>query len=138
MKIHKGRLIDHLHLQASDLARSRAFYGACLGVFGLTIDQDEDGYFTVDELFVQQRDEGTPPSRIHFAFQASSKEQVDAFHRAALGAGGTENGGPGFRQYHPRYYAAYVYDPDGNNIEAVFHGLAKRSARSVEISVKGV
>jgi hypothetical protein len=59
---------------------------------------------------------------------------VDAFHRAALAAGGQDNGGPAERPYHPGYYAAFVLDPDGNNIEAVYHGSAQRSAASVELT----
>jgi catechol 2,3-dioxygenase-like lactoylglutathione lyase family enzyme len=59
---------------------------------------------------------------------------VDAFHAAALAAGGRDHGAPGERPYHPGYYAAFVLDPDGNNIEAVFHGEAQRSATSVEIT----
>ena len=59
---------------------------------------------------------------------------VEAFHRAALAHGGIDNGAPGVRDYHPGYYAAFVLDPDGNNIEAVFHGQAKRSAASVKVT----
>ena len=73
-------------------------------------------------------------SRVHLAFQAQSREHVDAFHAAALAAGGRDNGGPGERSYHPGYYAAFVLDPDGNNIEAVHHGPLRRSAASVVLS----
>ncbi|CAM4211753.1 Predicted lactoylglutathione lyase [Yersinia intermedia] len=67
------------------------------------------------------------------AFQAKNREVVDAFYHAALSHGGRDNGAPGERSYHPGYYAAFVLDPDGNNIEAVYHGEAERSTQSVEI-----
>jgi catechol 2,3-dioxygenase-like lactoylglutathione lyase family enzyme len=74
-----------------------------------------------------------PVSRIHLAFQVPSRDIVQRFHAAALGAGGRDNGPPGERPYHPGYYAAYVFDPDGNNIEAVHHGPGTRSADSIVI-----
>jgi lactoylglutathione lyase len=70
---------------------------------------------------------------MHLAFQAADRESVDEFHRAALLAGGHDHGAPGIRKYHPAYYAAFALDPDGNNIEAVYHGPADRSAPSVVI-----
>jgi predicted lactoylglutathione lyase len=73
-------------------------------------------------------------TRVHLAFQAADRETVRRFFDAALAAGGTDNGAPGLRQYHPDYYGAFVIDPDGNNIEAVTHGLAQRSAESVVVS----
>ena len=72
--------------------------------------------------------------RHHLAFQAKDRATVDAFYKAALASGGKDNGAPGERPYHPGYYAAFVLDPDGNNIEAVYHGEAKRSAPSVKIT----
>ena len=72
--------------------------------------------------------------RVHLAFQAQSRDMVHAFYEAALAHGGQDNGAPGERIYHPGYYAAFVLDPDGNNIEAVFHGDAKRSAPSVKVT----
>jgi catechol 2,3-dioxygenase-like lactoylglutathione lyase family enzyme len=71
---------------------------------------------------------------MHFAFQGKSRAAVERFHEAALAAGGRDNGGPGERHYHPGYFAAFVIDPDGNNVEAVFHGPAKQSAESVKIA----
>ncbi len=71
------------------------------------------------------------PTHIHLAFQAKDRSTVDAFYAAALRAGGTDNGAPGERDYHPGYYAAFVLDPDGNNIEAVYHGPVRRSAESI-------
>jgi catechol 2,3-dioxygenase-like lactoylglutathione lyase family enzyme len=78
--------------------------------------------------------DGAPTTGLHLAFQAADEEAVRRFHQAALAAGGTDNGGPGERHYHPGYYGAYVLDPDGNNVEAVFHGPATRSAHSVVVT----
>ena len=88
-------------------------------------------YFFADELWV---DVGEPASHVHLAFQAWDKETVHRFHEAALANGGRDNGGPGERPYHPDYYAAFAHDPDGNSIEAVFHGPAEKSADSVVIT----
>jgi catechol 2,3-dioxygenase-like lactoylglutathione lyase family enzyme len=133
MPWHAGRLIDHVHLRARDFPRTRRFYEAVSGVLGLKIEHSGDSWFQLDELFVDAADAGTPPTHVHLAFQARDRAMVDEFYRVALAAGGTDNGGPGERDYHPGYYGAYVLDPDGNNIEAVFHGPSTRSAASVEI-----
>lgn len=136
--LHRGRLIDHIQLVVKDLAASRRFYGAVLDVLGLPIGGSEDDYFWADELFVSTADseaaQGKPTGRHHLAFQAADRAAVEAFHQAALSNGGTDNGAPGERPYHPGYYAAFVLDPDGNNIEAVYHGEAIRSAPSVTIT----
>ena len=91
-----------------------------------------------DELFVSAVDsiaaQGRPTGRCHLAFQAKGRAMVEAFHKAGLAAGGTDNGAPGERPYHPGYYAAFLLDPDGNTIEAVFHGEAERSAASVVVT----
>ena len=91
-----------------------------------------------DELFVSTADseaaQGKLTGRHHLAFQAQDRALVDAFYKAALAHGGKDNGAPGERPYHPGYYAAFVLDPDGNNIEAVFHGEAQRSSASVKIT----
>lgn len=140
-ELHRGRLIDHLQLVVQDVAASRRFYSAVLEVLEVPIGGEGEDYFWVDELFVSSKDsraaQGAATGRTHLAFQASSREMVDRFHAAALGAGGRDNGKPGERPYHPGYYAAFVIDPDGNNIEAVFHGPAKRSADSVKITFAG-
>lgn len=137
-ELHRGRLIDHIQLVVRDLAASRRFYGAILETLGVPIGGDGDGYFWADELFVSALDSDTAlgelTGRHHLAFQADSPSRVDAFYRAALTNGGKDNGAPGERLYHPGYYAAFVLDPDGNNIEAVYHGEAKRSAASVRIT----
>lgn len=141
MPWHAGRLIDHVHLRAQDFEATAQFYAAVLGALGLTGDRGSDHagvpYFQSDELFVSPADpaENTPPTHVHLAFQARDEAMVRAFHLAGLAAGGRDNGGPGERPYHPGYYAAFLLDPDGNNIEAVFHGPVKRSAASIEIDV---
>lgn len=129
MEFKRGRLIDHVHLRTRDLEASKRFYQAVLGVLGIPMT-DGGPYFFADELWV---DEGEQPSRVHLAFQAPDRETVDRFHRAGLEAGGRDNGPPGERNYHPGYYAAYLLDPDGNNIEAVHHGPSTRSAEAVTI-----
>jgi catechol 2,3-dioxygenase-like lactoylglutathione lyase family enzyme len=132
MKYHTGRLLDHVHLRVADLAASKRFYRAVLEAVGRADAWNEsEHHFDADELYVDRAD--GPVSRVHLAFQAQSREQVDAFHAAALAAGGRDNGAPGPRGYHAAYYAAFAFDPDGNNIEAVWHGPTTRSAASVEV-----
>lgn len=137
-ELHRGRLIDHLQLVVRDLAASQRFYEAVLQVLEIPIGGTGDGYFWADELFVSTADseaaQGQLTGRHHLAFQAKDRAAVDAFYKAALAHGGRDNGEPGERNYHPGYYAAFVLDPDGNNIEAVFHGEAKRSAPSVKVT----
>jgi catechol 2,3-dioxygenase-like lactoylglutathione lyase family enzyme len=125
---HAGRLFDHVHLHVSDLKASRRFYEAALNSLGLEI-RGGDGWFASDELFVSA--DGAATRNMHLAFQAADHDAVQRFYDAALAAGGRDNGVPGERSYHPGYYAAYVLDPDGNNIEAVYHGPSERSAPSV-------
>ena len=131
MLFHRGRLLDHVHLRVADLEASKAFYSAVLASVGAEIGMEGPGFFTVDELFVSA--DGPPTAGFHLAFQAADRETVNRFHEAGLAAGGRDNGAPGERDYHPGYYSAYVLDPDGNNVEAVYHGPSKRSAASVEI-----
>ena len=126
---HAGRLLDHLHLRVRDVEASKRFYTAALEPVGLGITSAGDGWFAADELFVS--DDGPPTAGLHVAFQAKDRESVERFHAAALAAGGTDNGPPGERDYHPGYYAAFVLDPDGTNVEAVYHGPVERSAESV-------
>lgn len=135
MQFHRGRLLDHVHLRVADVEASKRFYRAIFAAVGLPdVVHDGPGFFYADELFVDKAD--GPTSRIHLALQAADRETVHAFYQAALGAGGKDNGAPGERKYHPGYYAAFVLDPDGNNIEAVFHGPNERSAASVVITAK--
>jgi len=136
--LHRGRLVDHIQLVVRDLAASRRFYEGILAVLEIPLGGDADDYFWYDELFVSTADseaaQGQLTGRHHLAFQARDRAMVDAFHRAGLASGGADNGQPGERPYHPGYYAAFVVDPDGNNIEAVFHGDADRSAASVVVT----
>lgn len=132
MKQHQGRLIDHVHLRVKDLEASKRFYRAVLDVLGLMEGYGEgDGYFYADEFYVDLADDKI--SHIHLAFQAKDKDHVHKFYEAAINAGGQDNGKPGPRNYHSGYYGAFVLDPDGNNIEAVWHGPAKRSAEAVVV-----
>lgn len=127
-------MLDHLGIGVKDYAAAKRFYEQALAPLGLVLRMDmptnggsasgaascgfgEAGgaptFWLADEL---------PATGLHLAFRAETREQVDAFHAAALAAGGRDNGGPGIRaHYHPNYYAAFVYDPDGNNLEAVCH-----------------
>jgi len=133
MQFHVGRLIDHVHLRVSDLEASKRFYRAVFIALGRSDSFVEaESHFSNDELWVDKAD--GPTSHVHLAFQAPNPATVQAFYQAALGAGGRDNGGPGERNYHPGYFAAFVLDPDGNNIEAVFHGPSTRSAPSVVIT----
>jgi catechol 2,3-dioxygenase-like lactoylglutathione lyase family enzyme len=133
VQFHLGRLIDHVHLRVSDLEASKRFYRAVLESLDLSAVLVEGAdYFYADELFVDKASGAV--SQIHLAFQAPDRATVHKFHGAALAAGGRDNGGPGERRYHPGYYAAFVLDPDGNNIEAVYHGPAARSASSVVVT----
>jgi catechol 2,3-dioxygenase-like lactoylglutathione lyase family enzyme len=124
----RSAFIDHVMLTVRDLAASQAFYEAALEPFGIRVAELEgdDGATEValgpegsEDLVLR---EGEPAAAVHVAFAAHDQGTVDAFHAAALEAGGTDNGEPGRRpDYHERYYAAYVLDPDGNNVEAVCH-----------------
>lgn len=138
-ELHRGRLIDHIQLVVRDLSTAKIFYTAVLDVLKIPISGTGDGFFWADEFVVSTPDsdaaQGVVTGRHHLSFQAENRAVVDAFYKAALANGGKSNGEPGERpNYHPGYYAAFVLDPDGNNIEAVYHGEAKRSAPSVHIT----
>ena len=120
-------MLDHVGFAVRDYARSKAFYEAALAPLGITLLMEPAGqaagFGRTGNPFFWLEAHGQPvQGRLHIAFTAESREQVNAFHQAALGAGATDNGPPGLRYYHPDYYGAYVLDPDGNNIEAVCHG----------------
>src|SRR5438309_2228688 len=138
MEFFRGRLIDHLHLVVRDLEASRRFYRAVLSVLGIPLVDGPD-FFWSDELFVSSPESraarGELTGRVHLAFQAPDRDTVDRFHPAAIAAGGKDGGGPGERPYHPGYYAAFVLDPDGNNVEVVHHGPARRSADAVKLEL---
>lgn len=137
MQLHRGRLIDHIQLVVRDLQASEDFYTAVMSVLGIPVLSTDNGYFIADELTVSSADSSTASGELtgrhHLAFQAKDRETVDVFYSAALAHGGRDNGAPGIRAYHPGYYAAFVLDPDGNNIEAVYQGEAKRNAPSITI-----
>lgn len=137
-ELHRGRLIDHIQLVVKDLVASQTFYSAIFNVLHIPMGGTGDDFFWADELFVSTADskaaQGALTGRYHLAFQAENRAKVDEFYKAALANGGHDNGKPGERPYHPGYYAAFVLDPDGNNIEAVFHGEGKRSVSSVKIT----
>jgi catechol 2,3-dioxygenase-like lactoylglutathione lyase family enzyme len=123
-------MLDHIGIEVSDLSRSRAFYAAALEPLGIGLMMEFEGALG----FGSETKHGPKPyfwlnardrpvvSGVHVAFGARTPELVDAFHAAALAAGGSDNGAPGLRSiYHPGYYGAFVLDPDGNNVEAVHH-----------------
>ena len=118
--------LDHVGLDVSDYEASRAFYHKALAPLGMGQMMEPvervGGYGDYFPFFwIAQRNRG-PDSGVHVAFRVEARETVDAFHEAALAAGGQDNGPPGLREiYHPHYYAAFVLDPDGNNVEAVCH-----------------
>ena len=123
-------MIDHAGFTVSDYERSKAFYSGALAPLGMTLVMEPAGraagfgkngrpYFWLEA-------DRPCVTQVHIAFEAPDRETVDAFHAAALAAGGTDNGGPGVREiYHPHYYGAFVLDPDGNNVEAVCHTPAQ-------------
>lgn len=128
-------MIDHTGVAVSDFARSKRFYEAALAPIGyrlimelpaaVTKSSDVAGFGEPPkpDFWIHGGTPNRPP--VHVAFRVERRELVDAFHRAALAAGGTDNGAPGLRpHYHPDYYGAFVLDPDGHNIEAVCHAPA--------------
>lgn len=137
-ELHRGRLIDHIQLVVRDIAASKRFYRAVFDVLEIPLGGEADDHIWADELFVSNKESdaalGELTGRVHLAFQGKDRDAVDRFHRAALAAGGRDFGAPGERKYHPGYYGAFVLDPDGNNIEVVFHGPAQKSAPSVKVT----
>lgn len=120
-------MIAHISLPIADYAKSKAFYLLALAPLGYHNNYDygdaagfNDGKNT--DFWITQKERVVPT---HLAFQASGREQVEAFHEAALAAGAGDNGAPGYRDYSPGYYAAFVIDPDGHNIEAVWYDESK-------------
>jgi catechol 2,3-dioxygenase-like lactoylglutathione lyase family enzyme len=120
-------MLDHVAFGVSDYERSKAFYAEALAPLGIALLMEPTGQaagFGRDGkpfFWVQARDAAVQ-GPLHVAFAAEDRATVDAFHAAALAAGGTDNGAPGVRAvYHPSYYGAYVLDPDGVNVEAVCH-----------------
>lgn len=136
-QLHRGRLIDHIQLVVADLAACRDFYTAIFDTLGIPIAGSGEDFFWADELFISTADSEAALGKLtgyhHLAFQAKDRDMVEAFHKAGLAAGGADNGAPGVRPYHPGYYGAFLLDPAGNNIEAVYHGPARKSADSVVV-----
>jgi catechol 2,3-dioxygenase-like lactoylglutathione lyase family enzyme len=124
-------MIDHIGFPVSDYDRAKAFYAQALAPLGYTLlfeveQQDTDaraaGFGADDNPDFWIGGEGALDKPVHVAFSARDRATVDAFYKAALAAGGRDNGAPGLRpHYHPNYYGAFVRDPDGHNIEAVCH-----------------
>ena len=112
-------IFDHIHLRVVDLERSRAFYAAALEPLGIPLLLDTPHLIQFANLALSA--DKPPSTGAHLAFIAGSRAEVDAFHAAAIAAGGTDNGTPGPRDYGP--YAAYVLDPDGTNLEAAHRSL---------------
>jgi catechol 2,3-dioxygenase-like lactoylglutathione lyase family enzyme len=124
-------MFDHVKFGVSDYAVSKAFYAKALAPLGVAVIAEGEPSYGVElvakgklaSLCLFQTAE--KPAHLHVAFTADTRQQVDAFYRAALEAGGKDNGAPGLRPtYHPGYYAAFVIDPDGHNIEAVCHAAS--------------
>jgi len=126
-------MIDHVGFAVADAERSRRFYEQALAPLGISLimtvtpEQTEaggtaHGFGADDKPFFWIGDNERVGEGMHVAFAVDARAKVDAFYKAALAAGGRDNGAPGLRpHYHPNYYAAFIFDPDGNNIEAVSH-----------------
>ena len=116
-------MIDHVTIRVSDFEASKAFYTTVLAPLGHGLGwQDEEKRLAEWGDFSIAQDEKPLSENVHVAFVAKSREEVDEFHRTAIEAGYRDNGPPGERPiYHEGYYGAFVLDPDGNNVEAVFH-----------------
>jgi catechol 2,3-dioxygenase-like lactoylglutathione lyase family enzyme len=138
MELHRGRLVDHIQLVVRDIAASKRFYRAVFEVLQIPLGGEGDDHIWADELYISTREseaaQGALTGRVHLAFQGQSRQTVQRFHDSAIAAGGRDNGAPGERTYHPGYFAAFVLDPDGNNIEVVYHGPARKSAESVQVT----
>jgi len=123
-------MINHVSIGSADIAKARKFYDAALKPLGYTClskDETSAGYGEKDAQFwvlkAEQKAGQQPETGLHLCFDAPTRKSVDAFHKAALAAGGKDNGKPGVREnYSPSYYAAFVVDPDGHHIEAYCSG----------------
>ncbi|HVN02616.1 MAG TPA: VOC family protein [Caulobacteraceae bacterium] len=125
-------MLDHITFTVSDVGRAKAFYDAALAPMGVTVQMQVSAEESGAEAYLGYGEPGKPyfwfsggrplTGRLHVAFAAKDRATVDAFYRAAMAAGGRDNGPPGLRpEYHATYYGAFVLDPDGHNIEAVCH-----------------
>jgi catechol 2,3-dioxygenase-like lactoylglutathione lyase family enzyme len=115
-------VIDHITLRVSDFHASKAFYETVLAPLGYAEPWSDEEQRAADWGNLSISQDGQPlTENVHVAFAARNRDEVEEFHRVALAAGYRDNGPPGERKYHKGYYAAFVLDPDGNNVEAVFH-----------------
>ncbi|MDQ0464806.1 catechol 2,3-dioxygenase-like lactoylglutathione lyase family enzyme [Caulobacter ginsengisoli] len=128
-------MLDHIGITVSDVGRAKAFYDAALAPLGIGIVMQVSAEVTGGQAYIGYGSQGRPyfwvggggpdTGRLHVAFSAPDRAGVDAFYKAAMAAGGRDNGPPGLRpHYHPNYYGAFVLDPDGLNVEAVCHAPA--------------
>lgn len=126
------RLLDHVSITVGDLASARGFYQAVMAALDAPLayeradaigfgERNRPGDDVHTYISVYQSSAATPDERRHVCFRAASVAQVRAFHAAGMAAGGRDAGAPGLRDYHPRYFAAFLLDPAGNKIEAVCH-----------------
>lgn len=126
------KLLDHVSITVRDLTLAKPFYRAVFGALGAEVAYDDDdaiGFGTRNGpdddahtyLSVLQSAAALADPRRHWCFRATSTDQVRAFHRAGLASGGSDGGAPGLRDYHAGYYAAFLLDPEGNKLEAVYH-----------------
>jgi catechol 2,3-dioxygenase-like lactoylglutathione lyase family enzyme len=137
MGYHLGRLIDHVGLRVDDFPAVRQFYLAVFEALGRASEvHDADEELSLDELYIGPRlDAGGVTANLHLCFQAPDRETVARVHAAGMAAGGRDNGGPGLRDYHPGYYAAFLLDPAGNNLEVkVDERVTGRSAEAVDVT----
>ena len=124
-------MIDHVSIKVKDVEQAKACYEAALAPLGYARGIEYPGGMQLlvegepGDVWVAPLPEGAEAVPTHVALRAADAAAVDAFYEAALAAGGTDNGAPGPRDYHPGYYAAFVLDPEGNNIEAVIHDWAE-------------
>jgi catechol 2,3-dioxygenase-like lactoylglutathione lyase family enzyme len=118
-------VFDHVHLRVRDLDASRRFYAAVLEPLGFPVTAEAPELVEFGALSLSE--DGPPTQPHHFAFLARTREAVAAFHRAGIEGGYRDNGAPGIREYAPDYYAAYLLDPDGHNVEAVHRDQATRA-----------
>jgi catechol 2,3-dioxygenase-like lactoylglutathione lyase family enzyme len=123
--VKEKAMLDHVSLNVSSAAKAKAFYTKALAPLGYSVVKEYDGGFGIktdsgSSIWTQQAKVEEP---VHLGFRVKDRKQVDDFYKAAIAAGGKDNGKPGIREkYDADYYAAYVLDPDGNNVEAVCHG----------------
>jgi len=126
------QLIDHVSVTVRDMARAKRFYRTVMSVLGAVVAYESDDAIGFGErnrpqsdghtyISVYRSEAAAPDPRRHWCFRAGSAAAVRAFHAAGLAAGGSDDGPPGLRTYHPGYFAAFLLDPEGNRIEAVFH-----------------